>query len=102
LALAALGLGFQQKHYALLGLAAATAMGFRYIDVLLKGYQMRYYPRMRDIELATTTSTSCRCQNSGRYRTSQRHELGIPPPARSKTTGAPRPPPRGAPSRAGV
>jgi len=52
LSLAALGLGFQQKHYALFGLAAATALGFWYIDVLLKGYQMRYYPRMRDIELA--------------------------------------------------
>lgn len=52
LSLAALGLGFQQQHYALFGLAAATALGFWYIDVLLKGYQMRYYPRMRDIELA--------------------------------------------------
>lgn len=53
LSLAALGLGFQQQHYALFGLASATALGFWYIDVLLKGYQMRYYPRMRDIELAT-------------------------------------------------
>lgn len=52
LSLAALGLGFQQGHYALFGLAAATALGFWYIDVLLKGYQMRYYSRMRDIELA--------------------------------------------------
>ncbi|MEP7089149.1 MAG: hypothetical protein ABI776_03490 [Nocardioidaceae bacterium] len=52
LSLAALGLGFQQQHYALFGLAAATALGFWFIDVLFKGYQMRYYPRMRDIELA--------------------------------------------------
>ncbi|GAA4357950.1 hypothetical protein [Angustibacter luteus] len=53
LSLAALGLGFQQQHYALFGLAAVTALGFWFLDVLLKGYQMRYYARMRDIEVAT-------------------------------------------------
>ncbi len=51
LSLAALGLGFQQQHYALFGLAAATALAFWYLDALLKGYQMRYYSRMRDIEV---------------------------------------------------
>jgi hypothetical protein len=53
LSLAALGLGFQQQHYALFGLAAATALAFWFLDVLMKGYQMRYYARMRDIEVAT-------------------------------------------------
>lgn len=52
LSLAALGLGFQQQHYALFGLAATTALGFWYLDALLKGYQMRYYSRMRDVEVA--------------------------------------------------
>ena len=52
LSLAALGLGFQQGHYALFGLAALTAAGFWFIDVLYKGYQLRYYSRMRDIEVA--------------------------------------------------
>jgi len=52
LSLAALGLGFQQGHYALFGLAALTATGFWFIDVLYKGYQLRYYSRMRDIEVA--------------------------------------------------
>src|ERR1700754_3319831 len=53
LSLAALGLGFQQGHYALFGLAALTAAGFWFIDVLYKGYQLRYYSRMRDIEVAS-------------------------------------------------
>jgi hypothetical protein len=52
LSLALLGLGFQQGHYALFGLASVTALAFWYLDALYKGYQMRYYPRMRDIEVA--------------------------------------------------
>ncbi|MCW2526177.1 MAG: hypothetical protein JWM76_1037 [Pseudonocardiales bacterium] len=52
LSLAALGVGFQQQHYALFGLAAATALAFWYMDVLLKRFQLRYYSRMRDIEHA--------------------------------------------------
>jgi hypothetical protein len=52
LSLAALGLGFQQEHYALFGLAAATALGFWFLDVLMKRFQLRYYGRMRDIEVA--------------------------------------------------
>jgi hypothetical protein len=50
LSLAALGLGFQQQHYALFGLAALTALGFWFLDLLLKTFQVRYYARMRDIE----------------------------------------------------
>lgn len=52
LSLAALGLGFQQGHYALFGLGAATAAAFWFLDGLMKGHQLRYYPRMRDIEVA--------------------------------------------------
>lgn len=52
LSLAALGLGFQQGHYALFALAAVTALGFWYIDVTTKRWQLRFYPRMRDIEVA--------------------------------------------------
>lgn len=50
LSLAALGLGFQQQHYALFGLAALTALGFYLLDALFKSFQVRYYARMRDIE----------------------------------------------------
>jgi len=52
LSLAAIGLGFQQGHYALFALAAATALGFWLIEGQLKSQQWRYNSRMRDIELA--------------------------------------------------
>jgi hypothetical protein len=50
LSLAGLGLGFQQRHYALFALAAATGAAFWILDGLMKGYQYRYYVRMREIE----------------------------------------------------
>ena len=50
LSLAALGLGFQQRHYALFALAAVTGAAFWFLDGLMKGYQYRYYVRMREIE----------------------------------------------------
>jgi hypothetical protein len=52
LSLAGLGLGFQQGHFALFALAAGTALAFWFIDGLMKRHQMRYYSRMRDIEVA--------------------------------------------------
>lgn len=52
LSLAALGLGFQQQHYALFALGAATALGFWFLDAMMKGHQVRSYSRMRDIEVA--------------------------------------------------
>jgi hypothetical protein len=52
LSLAGLGLGFQQGHYALFALAGITALGFWFIDATTKRHQLRYYPRMRDIEVA--------------------------------------------------
>ena len=48
--LAGLGLGFQQGHFALFALAAATGAAFWMLDALMKGYQYRYYVRMREIE----------------------------------------------------
>jgi len=50
LSLTGLGLGFQQKHFALFALAAVTGAAFWYLDGLMKGYQYRYYVRMREIE----------------------------------------------------
>src|SRR5215469_16671571 len=43
LSLAALGLGFQQKHFALFALAAVTGAAFWVLDALMKGFQYRYY-----------------------------------------------------------
>lgn len=52
LSLAGLAVGFQQQHYALFGLAAITGLAFWFIDAHFKGYQLHYYSRMRDIEVA--------------------------------------------------
>src|SRR5215218_6289591 len=53
LSLAALGLAFQQGHYALFGLAAGTGLAFWIVEALTKRHQLRYYARMRDIEVAS-------------------------------------------------
>ena len=52
LSLAALGLGFQERHYALFALGAVTGPGFWLIEATTKRHQLRYYARMRDIGLA--------------------------------------------------
>lgn len=48
--LATLALGFQQDHYGLFLVAAAGALGFWLIEGSTKSHQIRYYPRMSDIE----------------------------------------------------
>lgn len=50
-ALATLGFGFQQGHYGLFLVAAAAALAFWLIEASVKRHQMRYYPRMGDIEV---------------------------------------------------
>ncbi|MFC8681939.1 hypothetical protein ACFT30_10485 [Microbacterium ureisolvens] len=50
-ALATLGFGFQQGHYGLFLVAAAAALAFWLIEGSVKLHQMRYYPRMGDIEV---------------------------------------------------
>ena len=50
-ALATLGLGFQQDHYGLFLVAAASGLAFWLIEASTKLHQMRYYPRMGDIEV---------------------------------------------------
>jgi hypothetical protein len=50
-ALATLALGFQQDHYGLFLVAAAGALAFWLIEASVKLHQMRYYPRMGDIEV---------------------------------------------------
>jgi|SRR5271165_4238218 len=51
LSLASLGLGFQQDHYGLFLVAAVSGLAFWIVEATAKGHQMRYYPRMRDIEV---------------------------------------------------
>jgi hypothetical protein len=49
--LATLALGFQQDHFGLFLVAAAGGMAFWAIEGSNKLHQMRYYPRMGDIEV---------------------------------------------------
>ncbi|HVP29281.1 MAG TPA: hypothetical protein VMW35_08970 [Myxococcota bacterium] len=51
LSLAAIGLGFQFKTPGYFLLAAASAGAFWLIEGAMKSHQMRYYPRMREIEV---------------------------------------------------
>ncbi|WP_456846783.1 hypothetical protein [Cellulomonas sp. P5_C6] len=62
LSLAGLGLGFQQQHYALFALAAATGAAFWLIEAMTKRHQVRYYPRMRQIEAWSASWTDLRLQ----------------------------------------
>ena len=52
LSLASLGFGFQQDHYGLFLVAAVSALAFWIVEGTTKLHQMRYYPRMGDIEFA--------------------------------------------------
>lgn len=51
LSLASLGLGFQQDHYGLFLVAAASGFAFWLLEAYAKMHQIHYYPRMRDIEV---------------------------------------------------
>lgn len=53
LSLASLGLAFQQRHYGLFLVAALSGFAFWIVEALTKRHQMRLYPRMRDIEVAS-------------------------------------------------
>jgi len=51
LSLAALAWGFQYGHYGLFLVAALSGLGFWLIEGVMKRHQMRYYLRMREIEV---------------------------------------------------
>jgi hypothetical protein len=51
LSLAALGLGFQYRSYGLFLVASASSLAFWSLEGAIKRHQMRYYPRMRQIEV---------------------------------------------------
>jgi hypothetical protein len=50
LSLASVGVGFQQDHYGLFLVAAAGGLAFWLVEATTKMHQIRYYPRMGDIE----------------------------------------------------
>ena len=51
LSLAALAWGFQYSHYGLFLVASISGLGFWIIEGVMKRHQMRYYVRMREIEV---------------------------------------------------
>lgn len=52
LSLAGLGLAFSENSYPLLALSSISAIAFWCLDWVTKRHQMRYYRRMREIEVA--------------------------------------------------
>src|SRR5215207_8925424 len=78
LSLASLGFGFQQDHYGVFLVAAASGLAFWLVEATTKLRQIRYYPRMGDIELIAYELLA------GTRRPAQR-----PPPS---STGAGTPP----------
>ena len=51
LSLAAFGVGFQYSHYGLFLVAALSGLSFWLIEGVMKRHQMRYYLRMREVEV---------------------------------------------------
>ena len=51
LSLAALGFGCQFRSYGMFLVAAASSLAFWSLEGTIKRHQMRYYPRMREIEV---------------------------------------------------
>jgi len=58
LSLASIGLGFQQQHYSLFAVGAVSGICFWLIESMSKRHQVRYYPRMRQIEAWSATATN--------------------------------------------
>jgi hypothetical protein len=65
LSLTAIGLGFQYKQWGFFLLSSASSVAFWLIEASLKSYQMRFYPRMREIEVfCCLTSPECEAKFS--------------------------------------
>lgn len=55
LGLAALAWGFQNQHYGLFLVACISGIAFWIIEAVMKRHQMRFYVRMREIEVISST-----------------------------------------------
>ncbi|RME08039.1 MAG: hypothetical protein D6816_05970 [Bacteroidetes bacterium] len=69
LSLAALAWGFQYAHFGLFLVAALSGLGFWLIEGTMKRHQMRYYLRMREIEVLRYESAS---DDLSKYQSSPR------------------------------
>lgn len=70
LSLVALGLGLKEQHAAFFAFAAFTGLSFWVLEPLAKRHQLRYYSRMRDIEVA--------CFHLNRVELPQLEEVSAP------------------------
>ena len=76
LSLAALAWGFQYAHYGLFLVAALSGFAFWLIEGVMKRHQMRYYLRMREIEVLQykhASSENARALTSPRIDSSWSH-----------------------------
>ncbi|MBV5347377.1 hypothetical protein JZU46_04070 [bacterium] len=62
--LATLALAFQQKNRGLFLAVLISALSFWLLEASVKGHQMRYYPRMAEIEIACHTDLGPRINSS--------------------------------------
>ena len=67
LSLAAIGHGFKEKTWGYFLLAAISGIAFWGLEYSMKGYQMRYYPRMRAIEVSQHNNKDCKSPPSIDY-----------------------------------
>ena len=51
LSLVALGLGFQYKSFGMFLVSAVSSIAFWWLEAVMKTHQMRFYPRLREIEV---------------------------------------------------
>jgi hypothetical protein len=58
LGLAAIGFGFKERNWGYFLLAIVCGISFWVIEFTIKGHQMRYFPRMREIEHEMWTDSS--------------------------------------------
>jgi hypothetical protein len=51
LSLVALGLGFQNSSFGMFLVSAVSSVAFWWLEAAMKSHQMRFYPRLREIEV---------------------------------------------------
>ena len=71
LGLAALAWGFQNQHYGLFLIAAISGLAFWMIEAVMKRHQMRYYIRMREIEVISFALSAVKLPDGSSVSTPQ-------------------------------
>lgn len=69
LGLAALAWGFQNQHYGLFLVACMSGIAFWIIEAVMKRHQMRFYVRMREIEVIGSTLSAIKLPDGSQVST---------------------------------